>query len=675
MTMLQRLFSICSLLALAACGGGGGDAGSTGFGPGSGSGGGGSAPTASDLVLVLSADSISNSGTQTVTATVTALDGNRNALANVPVTITADSDAVVTLTGTQSVTNATGVITATISIGSNRTNRTIVVSARSGTLTRTANLAVVTSTQPVPTAADISLALSATTIANSGSAVVTATVTAVDLNRNAIAGIPITLSVDNDATIVVSAPSSNASGVVTGTVSIGANKANRPIRVTAVSGTLTREAVLQVIGTRITATALPTVLSPGATGRIEYRVTDSSNGALSAFPIRVVGVNGVATTAQTDINGAYVFSYTAPAASGTVDIRASAGGVDNVTSVIVQSGTASIPAVPEGSVRSASVRANPSVVSTNGSGSSSNRVEIRALFVGDGNQPIQNIRVRFDLDGDSNSIGGSIGTGSTLVYSDANGVALSSYIPGQRFSPTDGLTVRACWGYTDAQAQACAYSARTTLTVISDALSVTLGTDNLVVTSDDLVYSQRFVVQVNDSSGLARADVQVSPLLDLSSFSQGYWVRPQGADSWNQVVTAANCGNEDVNRNGVLEIYSNGQAEDANGSLQLDPRKADVVVSFEGSNRTDSTGRVTMRITYPRNVGSWVRYNLTVAATGISGTEGRANFGGTLIVPIDAVRAEAEPPFVSSPYGRTSGNPRVVVTTPDGRSSASLCSQ
>lgn len=673
MTMLQRLLSICSLLVLGACGGGGGDPGAPAFGGGTG--GGGNAPTASDLVLVLSSDSIANTGSETVTATVTALDGNRNALANVPVTITADSDAVVTLSGTTNVTNASGVITATVSIGSNRTNRTIVVSARSGTLTRTANLSVVTSSQPVPAAADISLALSAPTLANSGSATVTATVTAVDTNRNAIAGIPITLRVDNDATIVVSSATSNASGIVTGTVSVGANKANRPIRVTAVSGTLTREAVVQVVGTRITATALPTVLSPGAAGRVEYRVTDSSNGPLASFPVRVVGVNGVVTDAQTDINGAYVFAYTAPANSGTVDIRASSGGVDNLTSVIVQSGTTSIPAVPEGSVRSASVRANPSVVSTNGNGSVTNRVEIRALFVGDANQPIQNIRVRFDLDGDANSIGGTIGTGSTLVYSDANGVALSSYIPGQRFSPTDGLTVRACWGYTDAQAEACAFSTRTTLTVISDALSVTLGTDNLVVTSDDLVYSQRFVVQVNDSSGLARPDVQVSPLLDLLSFSQGYWVRPAGADSWGQVVTAANCGNEDVNRNGVLELYSNGEAEDANGNRQLDPRKADVVVSFEGSNRTDSTGRVTVRITYPRNVGSWVRYNLTVAATGVSGTEGRANFGGTLIVPIDAVRAEAEPPFVASPYGRTSGNPRVVVTTPDGRNSASLCTQ
>jgi len=604
------------------------------------------------------------------------LDANRNSLRDVLVTITANEEAIVTVAGT-GVTSATGVATAVIAIGSNRNNRMITVTARSGTLTKTATLTVVTATEVIPTAEAITLALSAPSIPNSGSATVTATVTAVDINRNAIAGIPVTLRVNNNATVVVSGAITNASGVVTGTISVGSDRSNRPIVVTAVSGIRTAESVLQVVGTRIAATALPAVLIPGTTGRVQYRVTDASNAPLTSFPIRVVGPGGVATSAVTDnTNGTYEYVYTAPAAPGNLDIRASSGGVDNVTSVIVQSGPGVIPPAIAGSVRSASVRANPSVVAVNASGSTENRSEIRALFVGNGNQPIQNIRVRFDLDGDVNSIGGTLSTGTNLVYSNVNGVAESAYIPAARFSPTDGVRVRACWDYTDFSAGSCPNAGVvTTLTVVSDALSVTLGTDNLVVTSDDLVYSQRFVVQVNDSSGLAKADVQVSPLLDLTRYAQGIWVRPAGADAWSQTVTAAGCQNEDVNRNGVLEVYSNGNREDANSNGQLDPRKADVVVSFEGANRTDNTGRVALRITYPRNVGSWVDYALTVAATGVAGTEGRASFTGALIVPIDVVKAEAVPPFINSPYGRTDGNPRVVVTTPDGRSSASLCSR
>ena len=522
-------------------------------------------------------------------------------------------------------------------------------------------------------ASDIALSLSATSVANSGSATVLATVTAVDANRNTVAGIPVTLQVDSGATVSVSATTTDANGRITGTIGIGSNPSNRVVTVTAISNALTRSAVLQIVGTKLVATALPTVLAPSAPGKVQYKVTDASNVPLANFDIVIAGVGGVSTPAKTDANGAYEYSYTAPAAAGNLDIRASSGGVDNLTTIVVQSGTGAIPPVTAGTVRSASVSANPSVVSVNTIGSSANRAEVRALFVGNSNQPIQNVRVRFDLDGDANSIGGTFASGSTVIYSDINGIALSSYVPASRFSPTDGVSVRACWDYSEFTAGTCPNAAKATLTVISDALSVTLGTDSKLDVSEALVYTQRFVVQVNDSSGLAKSDVQISPLLDLTTYQQGLWSRT--TTTWVKNTTAENCFNEDVNRNGVLETYSATVREDANGNGQLDPRKADAVVSFDGPSRTGATGRIVLKLTYPRNVGSWVTYKLTVAATGVSGTEGRSSFTGLLGVPIDDVKAEAEPAFRFSPYGQTDGNPRVVVTTPDGRFSASLCTK
>ena len=679
MMILRRFVSVLGLLALMACGGGGGDAGSAPFPPAGGGGGGGvgggGSATAADLVLVVSSPTIASNGSATVTATATAIDANRNAVAAVRVVISADSGAVVTPGGTA--TGTDGTLTAEIGIGADRSVRTITVTAVSGALSKSTTLAVVTSAPQIPAAADISLALSAPNIANNGTATATATVTAVDANRNTIAGIPVTLRVDNGAAIQVTGTTTDAAGTVRGIVSIGANRANRSIRVTAVSGSLTKESVLQVTGTRITSTALPAVLSPGAAGKIQYKVTDAANAPLTNFDITISGPGGVQTAGKTDGNGNYEFAFTAPAASGPLDVRASSGGIENITTVIVQSGVGSIPPVPLNSVRSASVRANPSVVSVNASGVTENRSEVRALFVGNDNQPIRNIRVRFDLNGDPNSIGGTFAAGSTVIYSDGNGVALSAYIPGTRSSPTDGVTVRACWGYDDFAAGTCPNATTSALTVVSDPLSVTVGTDNLILVSTDLVYTQRFVIQVNDSSGLAKADVQISPLLDLNAFNQGRWVRPPGADAWSQVITtiAGKCDNEDVNRNGVLEVYSNGNREDADNDGQLDPRKADAVVSFDGANRTDATGRLVLRLTYPRNVGSWVDFKLTVAANGVSGTEGRSSFAATLGVPITDVKAESAPPFIISPYGQTDGNPRVTVTTPDGRASASLCSR
>ena len=59
-----------------------------------------------------------------------------------------------------------------------------------------------------------------------------------------------------------------------------------------------------------------------------------------------------------------------------------------------------------------------------------------------------------------------------------------------------------------------------------------------------------------------------------------------------------------------------------------------------------------LKIEYPQNVGSWLKYNVVVSASGISGTEGRANFVGILPVLAAAVTdIKASPPFQISPYG------------------------
>lgn len=519
-------------------------------------------------------------------------------------------------------------------------------------------------------ASDITVGLSAPSLNSAGSDTVTATVTAVDANRNTVSGIPVSVAVDNSATIALSGTSTNASGVVTGTIRTGGSSANRTITVTVTSGALVRTASLQVVGTSITGTPVPAVIEPSAAGVVQFRVLDSAANAVVGTQIAVTGPGGVTTTAVTGANGTYEYRYTAPAAAGTLNILAAAAGAELVTSVLVQSGPGAIPPVAAGSVRSASVAANPRVVAVNTSTATTNRAELRALFVGDSNAPIRNIRVRFDLAGDANSIGGTFSTGSTTVYSDANGAAVSAYIPGARFSPTDGLTVRACWDYTDFASGSCPNSVTTTLTVISDALSVTVGSDNLI-TVGDLVYTRRFLVQVNDSSGLPKADVLVSPLLDLPRYSKGEWVYVKSESQWIQTVRAV-CDNEDLNRNGVLELYGSGVAEDADGDGQLEPRKADAVISFEGSNRTDASGQVRMKITYPQNVASWVDFNLLVAASGVAGTEGRATYPGVLSVPISVVKTEATPAFVVSPYGLSTSS-YVAVSPPAAPRSALLC--
>ncbi len=525
-------------------------------------------------------------------------------------------------------------------------------------------------------AADLTLVLSAPTVSNSGSDKVTATVTAVDANRNTVPGIGVTFSVDAEATIQVSGAQTDAQGVVTGAISIGGNKVNRPVTITATSGTLTRTTTLLVIGTKLTATLLPAVLSPGAAGKVQFTLKDNNSNEMGGVAIVISGPSSQQTTAVTNAKGDYELSYVAPTTPGNYDIRASAGGVENLQSIIVQSGPGIIPVVTT-LVQSASVSGNPSVVPVN-VGVTNNRSEVRALFLAANNAPIKNIRVRFDLDGDANSIGGSFTSTGILVYSDVGGIAVSSYIPGARQSPTDGLTVRACWDYADFNQGNCPNAVRTNLTVVSEPLSVSIGTDEFISTAALGVYSKDYVVQVVDSSGGAKQDVLISPSLDLLQYIKGYYVK--GTDSW--IWTPQDfCENEDLNRNGVADIYSNGVEEDANHSFNLvngrsalEPRKADVAWFYVDGSRTNNAGQIKIRLQYPRNLGSWVRFNLTVAASGVSGTEGRTNFDGILSVPGAALAdTKVAPAFEFSPYGTEDGGAKVSVSPPGVTKVTMLC--
>ena len=660
------------VLALAGCGGGG-SSGDPVLGGGT--------VNAANLTISLPAATLPNTVNATLVATVVAVDANNATLANVPVTLSVSGGATVTASDTK--TDATGRVLGTINIGSDTTLRSITLTATTnGVPARSASFDVVNS---ATTASDLSLTLSPSAVLlNTGTATVVAVVTAVDANRATVSGIPVTLSVDNGATISTSGSVTNANGQVTGTISIGSDKSNRFIKVTATTpGLAPAEELVQVTGSKITSTVVGSVLSPGDPGTVQYRLVDATDNPIPRKQLTITGPNGVQDVRTTGLNGDVAYSFTAPNTAGTFVIRATAAGdVVRTDTVVVSTGPGTIPPVTV-PVLSPSVSANPSVVPINPAGSPGvNRTEIRALFLSSNNAPVKNVRVRFDLDGDPNSIGGSFTSGATQVYSDDNGVARTDYVPGSRFSPTDGVKIRACWSNSDFPAGTCPNTARTTLTVIADPLSVTVGTNDAILEgASGLTYKVRYVVQVVDSSGLAAKDVTVSAFLDLLNYYKGEWEK--GSESWVQLI-ADICPNEDLNRNGVSEVFTiNGApfAEDANGSLNLtagraalEPRKADVAVSFEGSNKTDGSGQVVLVIEYPQNIASWVDFNLVVSAS-VAGSEGRSNFSARLSVPAPVVnRLTASPPFEISPYGVQSSLRTAAVTAPGSNAApVALC--
>jgi hypothetical protein len=512
-----------------------------------------------------------------------------------------------------------------------------------------------------PVASNLTLVLSAASLPNNGTDTITATATATGAGGVTLASIPVSFSVNNNALATVGSTATDDKGVVTAQIGIGADRANRTVSVTATSGSLSRTETFQVVGATLSATPLPAVIAPGAAGKVDFRLVDSNSNPMSAQTIVVNGVNGVEVSDKTDVNGSYSYAYTAPTTGGSVDIRATAGGVSTTQTVLVQSGTGTIPPASI-AVQSASLAASPSVVAVNSS-TTSNRSELRALFVGAGNAPVQNVRVRFDLAGDANNIGGSLTSGTNVVYSDENGVATTAYVPGTRFSPTDGLTVRACWSANDFPAGTCPNAATATLTVVSDALSVSIFTDALIQVEDQS-YVKTYTVQVVDSSGSAKGGVEISKSVDILRYFKGEW--QVSGDKWVKVQRAS-CDNEDLNRNGVLEVYSNGVVEDANSTGKVEPRKADVGISFVGASSTDSSGQVKLKITYGQNIASWLEFNILVAASGVAGTEGRSSYQGVLPVLADAISdPDKEPAFRLAPYG-IQASPVVPTTNPSGQ--------
>ncbi len=512
------------------------------------------------------------------------------------------------------------------------------------------------------TNADLILTVSSSQIVNTGSGSVAITVKAIDAKRNTVPGVPVSISVDGGAVVTGAAPKTDASGVVSATLTIGAERANRLLTVTAIAGSITRTSTVQVVGTTITSSLVPAVIAQSTAGEVQYRVVDQAGIAMANQPVQIVasGLTPPAASGTTGANGDYTFRYASPAADGTYPITATIAGKSDVQSLLVQS----VGVVPtaNGPITAATASANPSVVAVNLINSQANRSEIRALFLGANNLPIRYVRAKFDLNGDTNSIGGAFTTGNTTLYSDASGLVTTAYVPGTRSSPTNGLTIRMCYGLTDNDPNLlnCVNPKLVTLTVTAEPLGVAIGTNEQIIVNT-LTYIKQFVITVADSAGVAKPDVNLVASLDLPQYHKGQYAVVSG--KWVKTGpgvydgnSAPSCNNEDKNRNGVLEVNEDSPLDgNGNGDGQLWPRKPDVIVSLLQS-KTGADGTAILQIQYAKDHGSWVDAMITVSASGVSGSEGRAQYF-VAPVPVDAAsinNTAVSPAFQFSPYGKAS---------------------
>ena len=459
--------------------------------------------------------------------------------------------------------------------------------------------------------------LSKNALTNSGADYIVLTVTALDGSHNPVPGARVLVSPDTGI-YTPDASVTDEKGAVTGKLTINPNdKSDRDINAVIAVGDRRATVVVPVTGSQIALALLPATPTPGSPVRLDVKVTDINGAAIAGIDVALSGSLGFSGAVRVGDDGSAAVSL--PAVSliaGTYTVEAAGSGVTASKTVqIVSPAGGTIPDVPSGTLLSAaSLSASPNTIAPNVTGSTGNRSTLKAVFRDPDNQAIQDVRVRFEVMPPGLGAGEQISTGSTVVYSDVNGVALAEYIAGTRPSPTNGVLIKACYGRTDADMAggACPHEAQANLTVASSPLSITIGDDNTMERGNNgLTYIKDFDVAVADSAGYAITGAVLSVSVDIPGYRKAVaFDSPDG--TW--------CPNEDANRNGFVDGLP--VNEDVNGNGKLEPRKADVVVYFDGSNKTDQSGRARIKAEWAQSFATWLRYTIKVT-TSVSGSEGR----------------------------------------------------
>lgn len=506
-------------------------------------------------------------------------------------------------------------------------------------------------TPPASTVADFILLLDKSTLPNTGAETVKLSVTAVDVNNNVVSGAAVAVATDANTVYTPAGTTTDTNGKVEGQVSIGSDKSNRPVTVSVTINGKTKQTSFQVTGTQITLTVTPAVIPPGTSATATVRVTDAASVAIPNKTVTLSGTLFGATQLQgvTNSNGTAVVTFTAPAAAGSYSAQAALGGTFTQSTAQVGNSAVIPDAVIPGGV-TPSLDVSPNVLTPNlAGGASSNQSQLRFLMLNGANQPIPNVRVRFEIISTGlGSVDSRIGTGSSTVYTDASGIATSALIAGSTASPTNGVVVRACYQASEfSSASQCVQSVQATLTIAAQALAVSIGNDNLLAAGTG-TYIKKFVVTVADSAGRAVAGAPVDISLDITHYGKGTFGQsvtfslnaadinqylPPPTATTPPVYTTPQafgfrvaCVNEDRNRNGFVDPGDNlNNSVDSNGQPTLEPRRSDIILSYvdPAVKTTNSSGILLIQVEYSQRFATWLSYRIK-ASTNVLGSQGLA---------------------------------------------------
>ncbi|MDD4962766.1 MAG: Ig-like domain-containing protein [Gallionella sp.] len=583
--------------------------------------------------MLVSNTQLPSSSGSTVTLTAVALDAIGQTIAGRVVLFSVVPTEDVTInTGGVNVSDVNGLVTATLTLGANKANRAIVVTATVDGVSTTATINVAGTN--ISASGNSSVALNAST---------TLTYTVKDFAGTPVSGVPVTVTSLTGNTLALT-PATALTGA-TGVVSVLVT-ATKPgvdtLAATAAGATITNSLTVSADSFAFqnpTVVPIEIPLSP-ASGVVSVAWSNAS-GVVVATPVNFSTTRGVITgvPAITNASGVASVSVSSTLAGAAIITATGTGGTPSATLPVVFVATTATGIIAQ---------ANPATIqTTTGSAAQTGNSSVISVTVRDAaNNLVKNATVNFTITADPTA--GTLNAATATT--DVNGIASVSYTAGATTSPQNGVaiaaTVVAVRGIATPLPQP---TSTVTLTVSGQTLFVRLGTDNTVSPTPPTNLMKTYSAIVTDAAGNPVVNQRVGFVLRPGQYAKGYYVA--GLTQWIQVLTVLAvapavpyCPNEDVNFNGIIDPL-----EDTNLNGRLDPGG---VASVNAFGTTDVNGIATASIVYPKNYASWAEVTLEATA-GVVGTDPPTRV--TFVLPglaSDYVNITVSPPGQISPFGQ-----------------------
>lgn len=570
--------------------------------------GGGTPVNLSSLSVLTSAPNIPSDGALPATITALARDVNNNVVEGVPVLFGADSGG---LAITEPVTNASGFATAELSTAGDPANRTISVTAEAGGLTSGVTVDVVGTQLVISGPASLvqnDIATYTIVLSNAaGDGIPNQTVDISSSNGNTLAATSLTTDVAGQAQVEVTASAAGDDTITASALGIDAALA---LSVSNDSFSF----ITPAQNTEVNLNDVQTVIvnwEIGGTPQVGETISFSTTrGVLSALTADTNMLGNAPVTVTSANAGPAVVTATAP---------------DGTATSLSMEFVATVADTIE-------VQADPFTIAPN------EQSAITSIVRDPNNNLVKNKVVVFVLD---DVTGGFLSVASAIT--DSQGRAQTFYTASNSTSASEGVIITATVQDTPTVFDSAA------LTVAQREVFISMGTGNEIFEDNSAQYRKEFLVIVTDAdgNGVEGVDVQLSVLSEF--YRKGVWGLPL-TGGWVQVVsTIPACPDEDVNRNGVLDM-----GEDLNTSGLIEAGNiATVTVQAIGGGTltTDANGTGLVDVIYPQDFAQWVFVALQ-ARTDVQGTEFTETSRFWLdIAATDVNNRDASPPGQPSPFG------------------------